>query len=63
MTDKEKLCQAYYQPDRLWTGGKAMKELHKTTSKLRKDIRSWLAEKSTLAGSSTACKGNKSSSL
>ena len=29
MTDEEKLYQAYYQPDRLWTGGKAIKELHK----------------------------------
>ena len=42
MTDKEKLYQAYYQPDRLWTGGKAIKELHKITSMLRKDIRSRL---------------------
>ena len=32
MTDEEKLYQAYYQPDRLWTGGKAIKELHKITS-------------------------------
>ena len=44
MTDKEKLYQAYYQPDRLWTGGRAIKELHKITSMLRKDIRSWLAK-------------------
>ena len=44
MTDKEKLYQAYYQPDRLWTGGKAIKELHKITSMSRKDIRSWLAK-------------------
>ena len=27
MTDKEKLYQAYYEPDRLWTGGMAIKEL------------------------------------
>ena len=27
--DEEKLYQAYYQSDRLWTGGKAIKELHK----------------------------------
>ena len=44
MTVKEKLYQAYYQPDCLWTGGKAIKELHKITSMPRKDIRSWLAK-------------------
>ena len=44
MTDKEKLYQAYYQPDRLWTGGKVIKELHKITSMSRKDIRSSLAK-------------------
>ena len=32
MTDKEKLYGAHYEPDRLWTGGKAVKELHKITS-------------------------------
>ena len=44
MTEKQKLFQEYYQPDHLWTGGKAIKELHKITSMLRKDIRSWLAK-------------------
>ena len=44
MTDEEKLYQAYYQPDRLWAGGKAIKELHKITSMSRKDIKSWLAK-------------------
>ena len=44
LTDEEKLYQAYYQPDRLWTGGKAVKELYKITSMSRKDIRSWLAK-------------------
>ena len=44
MTDEEKLSQAYYQPDRLWTGNKAIKELHKITSMSRKDIKSWLAK-------------------
>ena len=44
MTDEKKLYQAYYQPDCLWTGGKAIKELHKITSMSRKDIRSWLAK-------------------
>ena len=32
MTDEEKLYQAHYQPNRLWIGGKAIKELHKITS-------------------------------
>ena len=44
MTGEEKLSQAYYQPDRLWTGNKAIKELHKITSMLKKDIKSWLAK-------------------
>ena len=44
MTDEEKLHQAYYEPDRLWTGGKAIKELHKITSMSKKDIKSWLAK-------------------
>ena len=44
LTDEEKLYQAYYQPDRLWTGDKAVKELYKITSMSRKDIRSWLAK-------------------
>ena len=44
MTDEEKIYQAYYQPDRFWTGGKAIKELHKITSMSRKDIWSWLAK-------------------
>ena len=44
MTDEEKLYQAYYQPDRLWTGGKAIKELHKIMSMSEKDIKSWLAK-------------------
>ena len=42
--DEEKLYQAYYQPDRLWAGGKAIKELHKITSMSKKDIKSWLAK-------------------
>ena len=44
MTDEEKLYQAYYQSDHLWTSGKAIKELHKITSTSRKDIRSWLGK-------------------
>ena len=42
--DEEKLYQAYYEPDRLWTGGKAIKELHKITSIQKKDTKSWLAK-------------------
>ena len=42
--DKEKLYQAYYKPDRLWTGGKAIKELCKTKSMSKKDIKLWLAK-------------------
>ena len=44
MTDKEELYQTYYEPDRLWGGGKAIKELHKIASMLKKDIKSWLAK-------------------
>ena len=40
--DEEKLYQAYYELDRLWTGGKAIKELHKIISMPKKDIKSWL---------------------
>ena len=44
MIDEEKLYQAYYEPDRLWTVGKVIKELHKITSMSKKDIKSWLAK-------------------
>ena len=44
MTDEEKLYQAYYEPDRLSTGGKVIKELHKVTSMSKKYIKSWLAK-------------------
>ena len=44
MTDKDKLYQTYHQPDRLWIGNKAIKELHKITSMSKKDIRSRLAK-------------------
>ena len=40
--DQEKLYQAYYDPDELWTGGKAIKELHKIRSISKKDIKPWL---------------------
>ena len=44
MTYEEKLYGAYYQPGHLWTGCKAIKELHKSTSMSRKNIRPWLAK-------------------
>ena len=44
MTNEEKLYQAYYQPDRLWTSGNAIKELHKIMSMSKKYIKSWLAK-------------------
>ena len=43
MTDEEKLYLAYYEPDRLWTCGKAIKELHNITPMLKIYIKSWLA--------------------
>ena len=33
-----------YQPDRRWTGGKAIKELHKIMSMSKKEIKSLLAK-------------------
>ena len=44
MTDKETLYQIYYQSDRLWTGGKAIRELNKITSVPKKDVKPWLAK-------------------
>ena len=44
MTGEEKLYQAHCQPDRPWTGGKAIKELHKITFTSKKYIKSWLAK-------------------
>ena len=44
MTRKEKLCLADYQIDRLWTDGKAIKELHKITPMPRKNTKSWFAK-------------------
>ena len=39
---EEKLYQVHYQADRLWTGGNAIKQVHKITSVSKEDIRSWL---------------------
>ena len=44
MTDEDKLYQVYYEPDSLWTGGKAIKEPHKITFMSKKYIKSWLAK-------------------
>ena len=44
MTDEEKLYQAYYQPNHLWNGGKAIRELHKITSVPKKNVKPWLAK-------------------
>ena len=44
MTDEDKLYQAYYQSDRLWTGGKKIKEQHKITSMSKEYIKSFLAK-------------------
>ena len=63
MTDEEKLHQAYYEADRLWTGNKAVKELHKITSMSKKRHQIMVSQASTLASSYTTSKGNKSSSL
>ena len=62
MTYKEKLHRAFYQTDRLWTCGKAIKELHKITS-VEKTYRIMFSKTSPLAGSYATSKGNKSSSL
>ena len=62
--NKDKLYQTYCQPDRLWTGGKAIKELHKIMSMLKEDIKPWLAKQALfLASSYTTSKRNTSSSL
>ena len=61
--DEEKLYQAYYEPDRLWTGGKAIKELHKITSMSKKRYQIMVSKTSPLTSSYTTPKGNTSSSL
>ena len=43
MSDKKR-DGAYYQPDHLWTGGKAIRELHKITPLPKKDVKPWLAK-------------------
>ena len=59
--DEEKLYQAYYQPDRLWTGGKAIKELHNITSMSVSDQRYQImvSQASSLAVSYTTSKRNQ----
>ena len=62
MTEEDKLYQAYYQPDRLWTGGKAIKELHKITSMSKKN-QIMVSQADPLTVSYTTSKGNASSLL
>ena len=40
----KKLNEAYYQPDHLWTGGKAIRELHKIMCLPKKDVKPWVAK-------------------
>ena len=63
MTDEEKLYQAYYEPDRLWTGGKAIKELHKITSMPKKRYQIMVSQASPLASPYTFSKRNTLFSL
>ena len=62
MTDEEKLYQEYYQPDWLWSGGKAIKELHKNFY-VEKKHQVMASKTSFLAGSYTTSTENRSSSL
>ena len=48
MTDEVKLYQAYYQLDRLWTGNKAITELHKVMSISKKRHQIMVSQTSTL---------------
>ena len=43
MTD-EKINGAHHQPDHLWMGSKAFRELYKATSIPKEDAKSWLAK-------------------
>ena len=63
MTDEEKLYAAHYESDRLWSGGKAIKELHKITSMPKKSYQIMVSQTSPLASSYTASKRNTSFSL
>ena len=62
MTDEEKLYGAYYQPDGLWTGGKAIKELHKIMS-ISKRYQIMVSQASSLASPYTTFQRNTPSSL
>ena len=63
MTDEEKLYQAYYGSDRLWTGGKTIKELHKITSMSKKRYQIMVSQTSSFASSYTTSKRNTFTSL
>ena len=52
MTD-EKLNEAHFQRNHLWTGGNAIRELHKITSIPKKGRQDVVSKTSTLASSYT----------
>ena len=54
--DEEKLYQAYYEPDRLWTGGKAIKELHKITPMPKQRYQIMVSQTSSLTSPHTTSK-------
>ena len=60
MADEDKLNQAYYEPYRLWTGNKAIKELHKITP-MSKNYQIRVIKTSTWTSSYTTSKRNTSS--
>ena len=62
MTD-EKIDKVYYQPDHLWTGVKAVRELYKITSVPKKDFKPWLAKQALWHVHITLSNKNKSPSL
>ena len=63
MADQNKLHQAYYKPDCLWTSGKATKGLHKITSMSKKIYQIIVSKTSPLASPYTTSKRNTSSLL
>ena len=62
--DEEKLYQAYYEPDRLWTGGKVITELQIKHAYVENRSNQIMVSKTIpLASSYTTSKRNTSSSL
>ena len=58
MTDEERICGAYYEPDQIWTCGKAIKELRKIASMPKKSYQTMVSQASPMASSYTTPKGN-----